>query len=57
MAVHEQNLNQDDRYIQMHATYSGECAECEDHISTGDLIYWDTKEHKAYCLNCGEELK
>jgi hypothetical protein len=56
MALIKQDLNSDDRYVKMKAKYDGRCAECTDHIQADDPIVWDTKESKAYCECCGDEL-
>ncbi len=40
----------------MKAKRDGECAECEDLIAVGDDIVWDTKEYKAYCSTCGQDV-
>lgn len=45
-----------DEPFEMTATRDGECAECETEIFEGDQMIWDPKEHKAYCLSCGEDM-
>lgn len=47
---------EDERYVRMRAKYPGECFECEDDILEGDDMIWDTKDFKAYCTDCGEQL-
>lgn len=57
MTMQKGNLDEEDRYIQMQAKRDGKCSECSERIYERDDIIWDTKEYKAYCAVCGEDLK
>ena len=45
------------RYFTMAAKFDSKCSECEAEIEKGDNMTFDSKDRKAYCSACGEELK
>lgn len=49
-------FNEEDAPFKLKAKRDGECAECELEIHVGDEAYWDPRECKLYCLECGVDL-
>ena len=39
------------------AKFDSRCNECKDSIQEGDRVYYDTKERKVYCAECGEHIE